>query len=66
MAKSESNAPTYTEAELLEHAEALFGVKPEVLKGALHDQSNDQSNRSFTVDQAQSLIDRFLRKKVTT
>lgn len=50
----------YLRDELLVNAEALFGVKPEVVVGALYGNSED----SFTVDELQKLIEDFLQRKV--
>lgn len=54
-------APRYSKEELLANAEALFGVKPEVVGGALH--GNDQTE--FTVDEMRKLIDSFLKRRVS-
>lgn len=54
------SAPRYSKEELLANAEALFGVKPEVVAGALH--GNTQAE--FTVDEMRKLIDSFLKRRV--
>lgn len=54
-------APKYPREELLANAEALFGVKREVVAGALH--GNDQAE--FTMDEMRKLIDAFLRRRVS-
>ncbi|NPV30496.1 MAG: hypothetical protein HPY58_12780 [Firmicutes bacterium] len=55
------SAPKYPREELLANAEALFGVKPEVVTGALH--GNAQTE--FTVDEMRKLIDSFLKRRVS-
>lgn len=54
-------AQKYSREEILSHAEALFGVKPEVVDGALH--GNAQTE--FTVDEVRKLIDSFLKRRVS-
>lgn len=58
--KMDAVQPKYPKDELLANAEALFGVKPEVVVGALH--GNDQTE--FTVDEMRKLIDGFLKRRV--
>lgn len=52
--------PSVPVQELLAHAGALFSCGPEVLEGALY--GSDKTE--LTVDQARSLIDEFLGRKV--
>lgn len=53
--------PRYSKDELLANADALFGVRPEVVAGALH--GNAQTE--FTVDEMRKLIDSFLKRRVS-
>lgn len=57
---TKSNEPQYPVEELLANAEALFQVKPEILKGALH----GLAKAKLTIGEAQNLIDKFLKRKV--
>lgn len=57
--KTVETAPSYSQRELLEHAEVLFGVKPEVLAGALHGKET-----GLTIAEAKSFLDKFLKRKV--
>lgn len=50
----------YPRQELIDNAQAVFGVKPEVIAGALH--GYDQAE--FTVDEMRKLIDSFLKRRV--
>ncbi|PZT52739.1 hypothetical protein [Paenibacillus silvae] len=52
--------PQYTRAELMNHSEALFAVKAEVLAGALH----EAAHQSFSIAEAQTRINQFLKAKV--
>lgn len=52
--------PSVPVQELLAHAGALFSCGPEVLEGALYGSGKTE----LTVDQARSLIDEFLGRKV--
>ncbi|OKP91326.1 hypothetical protein [Paenibacillus sp. P32E] len=52
--------PSVPIQELLANAGALFSCGPEVLEGALYGSNKTE----LTVDEAQTLIDGFLRKKV--
>lgn len=56
----QQSAPKYPREELLANAEVLFGVKPEVMAGALH--GNDQTE--FTVDEMRKLVEQFLKRRV--
>lgn len=66
MAKTEpvveksAQAPSYTLSEIYANCEAAFGVKPEVIAGALYGSSKER----YTVDEVKSLIDRFKKKEV--
>jgi len=53
-------AARHTVGELAHHAQALFGVMPETVMGAL----SCSSMNEWTVPEAKSLIQQFLRKKV--
>lgn len=59
--KMDAVQPKYPKDELMANAEALFGVKPEVVAGALH--GNDKAE--FTVDEMRKLIDSFLKRRVS-
>lgn len=60
-AKSGRRKPAvYTTGELTAHANELFGVREEVLHGAL---SRDSAER-FTVEQAAQKIKQFMKAKV--
>lgn len=50
----------YRMEELLSCCEAVLGVKPEVLAGAML----DKEGHLFQIDEAKRLVDQFLRKKV--
>ncbi|MEQ4486405.1 hypothetical protein [Cohnella silvisoli] len=54
------DSPRLQRDELMAHAQVLFGIQPEVVAGALHE--SDQGE--WTVDQARSLVDKFLKRKV--
>jgi hypothetical protein len=54
------NDVKYSREELIGQCETLFGVKPEVVHGALH--GNDQ--KELTVSEMKALIDSFLNRKV--
>jgi hypothetical protein len=53
-------AEKYGREQLIGHAEALFGVKPEAAAGALH----DAGNAEFTLDEARGLVSQFMKRKV--
>lgn len=52
--------PQYTRAELMNHSEALFAVKAEVLAGALH----EAAQQTFSIEEAHTRINQFLKAKV--
>lgn len=56
-----SKPQKYEREELLANADALFGVKREVIVGALHENTQTE----FTVDEMRKLIDQFLKRKVS-
>jgi hypothetical protein len=58
--KKTAQTPRYDRAELLENAESLFSVKPEVLAGALHGEEQNE----LTVDEVRRRIHQFLKRKV--
>lgn len=51
---------TYSRDQLLQNAEALFGVKPEAVAGALH----DVRHTALTLDEARSFVSQFMKRKV--
>ncbi|PIH59525.1 hypothetical protein [Paenibacillus sp. LK1] len=53
-------APQYTQAELMNHAEALFAVKAEVLYGALYEAAQE----TFSIEEAKERINQFMKAKV--
>lgn len=50
----------YPRGELQANAGALFGVRPEVVAGALH----GNNKAKFTLDEMRKLIDSFLKRRV--
>jgi len=52
--------PVYTRDELLANSVALFGVRPEVVAGALC----GSDKKEFTVQDLQKIIDQFLNRRV--
>lgn len=60
MARTQSEVK-YPKRELLDNAEAVFGVKPEVIAGALH--GNDAE--MLTVSEVKKAIEEFLKRKVS-
>lgn len=58
--KSIKNEAKYTLDELMDHSEKVFGVKPEVVEGALHDKKENE----FTKAEADEAIKSFLKRKV--
>ena len=46
--------------DLLQNSGALFGCKPEVIKGALH----GMEQTDFTIDEIKQLIEKYKRKRV--
>lgn len=59
--QAEEGIATYGAEELLGYAQELFGVKPEVLKGALH---GSKGKESYTIEGVKTLIQQFLNRKV--
>lgn len=60
MKKKLPDPPRYTRAELMNHSEALFAVKAEVLVGALH----EAAQQTFSIEEVQVRINQFLKAKV--
>jgi len=58
--KSKPAAPQYTRAELMNHAEALFAVKAEVLYGALY----EAAQQTFSIEETQARLNQFMKAKV--
>ncbi|MEK4434213.1 MULTISPECIES: hypothetical protein [Paenibacillus] len=58
--KSKQADPQYTRAELMNHAEALFAVKAEVLHGALY----EAAQQTFSIEETQVRINQFMKAKV--
>lgn len=58
--KSKQTDPQYTRAELMNHAEALFAVKAEVLHGALY----EAAQQTFSIEETQVRINQFMKAKV--
>lgn len=58
--KSKQAVPQYTRAELMNHAEALFAIKAEVLYGALYEAAQE----TFSIEEAQERINQFMKAKV--
>ncbi|MCG7377582.1 hypothetical protein MH215_11320 [Paenibacillus sp. ACRSA] len=56
----QQGAAKYTRAELINHAEALFAVKAEVLYGAL----SVTAAQTFSIAEAQERINQFMKAKV--
>lgn len=56
----DTSSPLYSLQEMLENAEAILGVKPEVLVGATANMEQD----AFHIKEAEELVQQFLRKKV--
>jgi hypothetical protein len=50
----------YPRQDFIDHAEAIFGVKPEVVIGALH----DNEAAELTKTEVKKAIDDFLNRKV--
>lgn len=61
--KEVGNRTKYSVAELCENAVALFGVKSEVVMGALHDCYQTTVGR-FTKKQVKAAIDKFMKRTV--
>ncbi|SHN74677.1 hypothetical protein SAMN04487896_3522 [Paenibacillus sp. ov031] len=58
--KNKQAAPQYTRGELMNHAEALFAVKAEVLYGALYEAAQE----TFSIEEAKERINQFMKAKV--
>lgn len=58
--KKDTQAPKYPLDELLANCEAIFGVKPEVVIGALH----GENNAEYAIDDVKNKVNEFLKKKV--
>ncbi|UPK45197.1 hypothetical protein KET34_06795 [Paenibacillus pabuli] len=58
--KNKQAASQYTRAELMNHAEALFAVKAEVLYGALYEAAQE----TFSIEEAKERINQFMKAKV--
>lgn len=56
----ENVEPKYPKEELVQNAQALFLVKPEVLAGAFY--LSDPTE--MTIQEAKQLLDQFLKRKV--
>lgn len=56
----ETSSPLYSLQEMLENSVAILGVKPEVLVGAIAGMEQD----AFRIEEAEELVQQFLRKKV--
>lgn len=54
-------APRFSREELLENSMALFGVRREVVAGALH--GNNQ--QAFTVEELRTIIKNFQERRVS-
>lgn len=50
----------YNRDELIQNAQALFHVQPEIVAGAFAGANKDQ----LTVDEAKRLVEQFLKRKV--
>lgn len=61
-AEANEQQPTaYTAAELMAHAERLFGVREEVVRGAL---GPETAERCYTVEETENRITQFMKAKV--
>jgi len=58
--KSSRDSETYSRDQLLHNAQALFGVKPEALAGALR----DVRHMALTLDEARGFVSQFMKRKV--
>lgn len=58
--KNKQAVPQYSRAELMNHAEALFAVKAEVLYGALYEAAQE----TFSIEEAKERINQFMKAKV--
>lgn len=59
--KYSKTVPKYSKEEFLANAEAILGVKPEIIAGTLH----DNNKKEFTIEEIKKLIDNFLKRKVS-
>lgn len=55
-----TSSPSYSVSEMIHNAQAVAGVKPEVIAGAFHDIDKDV----LTVKEAQDLVQQFMKKRV--
>ena len=55
----EASSPLYSLQEMMENSEPILGVKPEVLAGAVAGMKQD----AFRIEEAEELVQQFLRKK---
>ncbi|TCZ70971.1 hypothetical protein E0485_23065 [Paenibacillus albiflavus] len=53
-------APKYSKEELVSHAQVLFNCQPEVVVGALSDNTQDD----YTIEEVQTLIQQFNQRMV--
>ncbi len=60
-AKTKRAAPAYQREELLAKAEVLFGVKPEVVHGALYGDVRTE----FPVEEVKGMIESFLKRRIS-
>lgn len=56
-----AEAAVYARRELEQHADELFGVRLEVLQGALHGAAPEAE---LSVNEVKEMIDQFLNRKV--
>lgn len=56
-----AKAQTFSREDLLAESDALLGVRRHVLAGAL---ATDKRKSSFSIDEARSLVRRYLSKPV--
>lgn len=57
---NEQQSAAYTAAELMAHAERLFGVREEVVRGAL----GPETAELYTVEETAARITQFMKAKV--
>ena len=60
-AKTKRAVSAYPRGELLAKAEALFGVKPEVVQGALY----GDVRAEFTLEEVKGMIKSFLKRRIS-
>ncbi len=61
---NEANKPNeskYSRAEILANAQAIFGVMPEVVAGALHGNKSEE----LTISEVKKAIEQFLKRSVS-